>query len=159
MDAVLCGRKIIHAPPAHLKAEEAEDQQQTQRAPRPCSSKPLMHVKHIRQPCSQRPCLLRVPVTVVSPGFLGPQRTGKHAKCQEGHTYIYKRICRLHHLGLMGEQSVHSQKECTSHEGIGKHIDHHMRYEPRALKSRHECLVMNLRPEDIDHNEDRGKDS
>ena len=58
-------------------------------------------------------------------------------------------------LLLFEPKQIDGHHRRRSQHSISKHIHNDMRGKPRALQSRHQRLIMNLRFEDIDTNKDQ----
>ena len=116
-----------------------------------------MDIEHIDQPRHQGPGLLRIPAPIVPPRLLRPKHARKHAESQKCCTYIYKCIRRRQNILCTREQSGHSKDECTTKQGIRKHVHGDMRNEPRTLQRRHQRLVMNLGTRHVQNDKHRSQ--
>ena len=155
MYAVLSCRQVVYAPPAHLQTCESKYKQKTQHSARSPARNPQMDIENIDQPRHQGPGLLRIPAPVMSPRLLRPKHSRKHAESKERRTYLYKGISCRQNILRTGYQTHHCKDECTTEQGIRKHVHGDMRNEPRALQRRHQRLVMDFGTSDIQDNENR----
>ena len=118
-----------------------------------------MDIKHIDQPSHQGPGLLRIPAPIMSPRLLRPKHAREHAESQKCCTYIYKGIRSRQDIMRTGHQTRYSKNESAAKQRIREHVHGNMRNEPSTLQRRHECLVLNLRPCQIQDYEHSRKDS
>ena len=163
VDADALGRgQVVDAPPAHLQEDEGDEE-----PPECCTavavcSQADVYVGQVGKPRRSCPRLLRIPRPVMSPGFLGPQRT-------EENTYGHKRPADLHevvaniHLVLVDRRLLEPKQVgrhkcgCPQH-CIGEHIDNDVGRKPWTLQCRHQCLIVDLRVDQIDRGENSCQD-
>src|SRR5574344_1313827 len=112
-----------------------------------------MQVQQIQQPGQGCPGFLGVPIPVMSPGVLCPDSPCEHYESEKGQSHIAKPVSVLKQFFLRSEHSPKRKYKRRSQHSIGKHIHTDVRYEPGALESRHQGLVVNLWLEAIDDDE------
>ena len=99
VDAHVGGWEIIDAPPAHLQADESDEQDNAGSAPVLRPGFPEMDAQQVAEPRDGSPGLLRIPSPVCSPSLLGPEGSEQHSESQEGRSYIHEVVGDIQVLG------------------------------------------------------------
>ena len=164
MYTVLCRRKEVYPPPAHLQTKKRKNHNSTKSPARNLSENPQMDIQQVAHPSQGSPGLLRVPVPVMSPGILRPEGSGHHSQGEESQTYIYQSIhtCKyflIPHFPTLAEQDSKREQEGATENRVGEHIHCHVRYEPRALERGHQGCIVDFRFQAVDGDENSGKHS
>ena len=162
MYTVLCRRKEVYPPPAHLQTKKRKNHNSTKSPARNLSENPQMDIQQVAHPSQGSPGLLRVPVPVMSPGILRPEGSGHHPQGEKGQSYVNQSVHTTEHPHLRStpaQKSDKSQQKSAAEDGVGKHIDGYVRNEPRTLKGWHKRSIVDFRFQAVDGDENSGKHS
>ena len=115
-----------------------------------------MDKDEVAEPSSSSPRLLRVPRPISAPSLFCPQGSEEHPDGKEREADA-RQLVDGNQLVLLTAKLPEGKKRSSTSDSVCKHVYDDMRHEPRALQGRHHHLVVYLRLQEVDADEDSTK--
>lgn len=155
--------QVVDAPPAHLEAGEAEEEEPEAEAVagRCGAMQTCVDVHQIAEPGNGCPGLFRIPCPIGAPRFFGPECAEEHADGHEGEADVDEVVDHVEVSALssfrgvlFGQHEDGNAGGCTK-QRIAEHVNNDVRCEPGALQGWHQGGAVNLGLEEVDADKDQ----